>query len=170
MSQNGPAGTDRDRASILYLLVAGSVAGGVLLGVWIALVGQADLQDNIAGLIAVGTALVFAWLVSVRGRAVPQFRRADLVRIAAFAPQTITQTAGVYVATWRRVRGRGQPGGFRTVTTEVGGGGGWRSARRSGVVAALLSFTPDTIVIDIDAETGVATVHDFVATTGLGGG
>jgi hypothetical protein len=30
------------------------------------------------------------------------------------------------------------------------------------VVGGLLSFTPATIVIDIDAETGTATVHDFI--------
>ena len=28
---------------------------------------------------------------------------------------------------------------------------------------ALLSFAPETIVVDIDAEGGIATVHDFVA-------
>ncbi len=152
-----------------YLVAAGLVAGGVLLGVWISLVGQADLQDNVAGLIVAAVGLLAGWLLTVRGRAVPQFRRGDLMRIAAFAPQMVTQTAGVYAATWRCVRGRGKPSGLRMVATDVGGGG-WRSARRSGVVAALLSFTPDTIVIEIDAETGVATVHDFVAQTGTGGG
>ncbi len=163
MAGTGGPATDRDaRPPIAYLIALALVSGGVLLGVWIALVGQADLQDNIAGLGVAAAGLFAGWLVSVGGRAVPQFRWGDLARIARFGPELITQTGGVYAATWRRVRGRGQPSGFRTVDTGVGGGG-WRSARRSGVVAALLSFTPDTIVVDIDAETGVATVHDFVA-------
>jgi len=153
---------DSDRPSAAYLLTVGLIAGGVLFGVWIALVGEVDLQDVIAGLIAVAIGLAAGWLISVRGRAVPQFHRGDLARIGVLGPQLITQTAGIYVATWRRARGCGDSSGFRTVATDAGGGG-WRSARRSGVVAALLSFTPDTIVVEIDAETGLATVHDFVA-------
>ena len=82
-----------------------------------------------------------------------------LVRLG---PQLCRQTVSVYVATWQRARGYGPPGGVRSVATDVSGGG-WPAARRSGLVGGLLSFTPNTIVIDIDAETGVATVHDFVA-------
>jgi hypothetical protein len=143
------------------LLAAAVVAFGVLLGVWIALVGQADLQDNVAGLAAAGIGVLGAWFVSVEGRAVPSFRRSDLGALARLGPQLCRQTVGVYAATWRRVRGYGPAGGIRFVATDVGGGG-WPAARRSGVVGGLLSFTPDTIVIEIDAETGVATVHDFV--------
>jgi multisubunit Na+/H+ antiporter MnhE subunit len=139
----------------------GLVSGAVLLGVWIALVGEADLQDDVAGLCTAAVALVFAWLVSVRGRAVPQFRWGDARIVARFGPQLVTQTIGVYATTWRRARGRGGSSGTRVAQTNVGGGG-WRSARRSGVVVALLSFTPDSIVIDLDADSGEATVHDFV--------
>jgi hypothetical protein len=96
---------------------------------------------------------------------VPELRRADLARLARFGPAMVTETVGVYAATWRRARGRGAPSGFRMLPTDVEGGG-WRSARRSGVVTALLSFTPDTIVVDIDAETGSAKVHNFVARGG----
>ena len=66
-------------------------------------------------------------------------------------------------------RGYGPPGGVRSVATDVRGGG-WPAARRSGLVGGLLSFTPNTIVIDIDAETGVATVHDFVERPSEGAG
>ncbi len=143
------------------MVAAALVAFGVLLGVWIALVGQLDKQDNLAGLGAAALGVVAAWFVSVEGRALPVLRRADLATVARFAPQLVAQSLGVYAATWRRVRGHGAPSGVRTVPTDVAGGG-WPAARRSGVVGALLSFTPDTIVVDIDAETGVATVHDFV--------
>jgi hypothetical protein len=34
--------------------------------VWIALVGQADLQDNVAGVMVVATCLVAGWLVPVQ--------------------------------------------------------------------------------------------------------
>ena len=163
MPNDGPADADRDaRAPAAYLVTVALVAAGVLLGVWIALVGQADLQDDIAGILVAAAALVVGWMVSVQGRAAPQFRWADLGRIAGFGPQVITQTVGVYAATWRRARGRGRPSGQRTVATDAAGGG-WRAARRAAVVASLLSFTPDTIVVDIDPEAGTALVHDFVA-------
>ncbi len=147
--------------SIPYLIGAALAAFGVLFGVWIALVGQADLQDNVAGLVAAGVGVIVGWFVTVRGRAVPQLRRSDIVEAARLGPALCWQTIGVYRAAWRRARGLGPPGGFRTVATDVGGGG-WNAARRSAVVGALLSVTPDSIVVDIDAESGVATVHDFV--------
>ena len=148
--------------SVTYLIGAALAAFGVLFGVWIALVGQADLQDNVAGLVAAGVGVVAGWFVTVRGRAVPQLRRSDVVEVARLGPALCCQTIGVYRAAWRRVRGLGPPGGFRTVATDVGGGG-WSAARRSAIVGALLSVTPNTIVVDIDAQSGVATVHDFVA-------
>ena len=144
-----------------YLIAGACVVFGGLLGVWIALVGQADLQDNVAGLVAAGVGVVVAWFVTVEGRAVPSFRRSDVGSLVRLGPRLCRQTVGVYVATWRRARGYGPPSGVRRVATDVSGGG-WPAARRSGLVGGLLSFTPNTIVIDIDAETGVATVHDFV--------
>lgn len=157
-----PAGLDGgSRPPVKYLVAGAIVAFGVLLGVWIALVGQADLQDNVAGLVVALAGVLLMWFVSVEGRAVPSFRRSDVGAIVRLGPQLCRQTVGIYVATWRRVRGYGPPGGVRTIATDVRGGG-WPAARRSGLVGGLLSFTPNTIVIDIEAETGVATVHDFV--------
>ncbi len=162
MAITGPPADDRDgRPPTAYLIAATVLSGGVMLGVWIALVGQADLQDNVAGLCVAAVGALFGWLVSVQGRAVPQFRAKDLRRVALLGPQLVTETVGIYAATWRRVRGRGAPGGYRRVATDAVGGG-WRSARRNGVEVALLSFTPASIVVELDAETGVATVHDFV--------
>jgi multisubunit Na+/H+ antiporter MnhE subunit len=162
MPPTGSPATDPDsRPPVAYLVAATVISGGLMFGVWIALVGQADLQDNVAGLCVAGAAALVGWMVSVQGRAVPQFRAGDLRRLLLLGPRLVTETVGIYAATWRRVRGHGPPGGYRTIDTDARGGG-WRSARRSGVEAALLSFTPDTIVVEIDAESGVATVHDFV--------
>jgi hypothetical protein len=67
MAKGDMAATDGDgRPSTGYLIGAGLVAGGVLFGVWIALVGQADLQDNVAGVMVVATCLVAGWLVPVQ--------------------------------------------------------------------------------------------------------
>ncbi|MCU4182781.1 Na+/H+ antiporter subunit E [Acidiferrimicrobium sp. IK] len=168
MAHEAPAGGDRDeRPRVAYLVAVTLVSGGLMFGVWIALVGQADLQDNLAGLCVSGAGALFGWLVAARGRAVPQLRAGDLRRLVLLGPQLVAQTVAVYRATWRRARGRGEPGGYRTVPTDAGGGG-WRSSRRSAVEAALLSFTPATVVVDIDAETGTAAVHDFVTRGGDG--
>jgi multisubunit Na+/H+ antiporter MnhE subunit len=165
-----PAGLESAARPPLRYSIAGAFAVfGVLLGVWIALVGQADLQDNVAGLVAAGAGVLVAWFVSVEGRAVPSFRRSDVGAFVRLGPQLCRQTVSVYVATWQRARGYGPRGGVRSVATDVSGGG-WPAARRSGLVGALLSFTPNTIVIDIDAETGVATVHEFVARPTEGAG
>ncbi len=165
-----PAGLEGgSRPPLRYLIASAFVAFGVLLGVWIALVGQADLQDNLAGLVAAGAGVLAAWFVSVEGRAVPSFRGSDAGALVRLGPQLCRQTVDVYVATWHRARGHGPPGGVRRVATDIRGGG-WPAARRSGLVGGLLSFTPSTIVIDIDAETGVATVHDFVERRSEGAG
>ena len=113
-----------------------------------------------AGLVAAAAGLSLGWLVSVRGRAIPQLRWGDVRTLVALGPKMVTESIAVFAATWSRVRGRGSPSRTRTVTTDVGGGG-WQAARRSGVVAALLSAAPATVVIDIDAESGEALVHDF---------
>jgi multisubunit Na+/H+ antiporter MnhE subunit len=165
-----PAGLEGGaRPPVRYLVAGAFVVFGVLLGVWIALVGQADFQDNLAGLVVASAGVLVAWFVSVEGRAVPSFRRSDVGALVRLGPQLCRQTVSVYVATWQRARGYGPPSGVRRVATDVSGGG-WPAARRSGLVGGLLSFTPNTIVIDIDPETGVATVHDFVASSTEGAG
>lgn len=150
------------RAPTWYLVATGVVAFGTLLGVWIALVGQADLQDNLAGLVVAAAGTGAGWLVTVRGRAVPRVRLADLVELARLMPELVTGAAAVYAATWRRVRHGGPPSGYRTVGTDATGGG-WRGARRASVVTYLASFTPQSILVDLDDETGEAIMHDFVA-------
>lgn len=150
------------RAPTWYLVVTGVLAFGVLLGVWIALVGSADRQDDVAGVITAAIGATIGWVVTVEGRAVPRVRRRDLVQLARLLPELVTGTVAVYVATWRRVRHGGPAGGYRTIATDADGGG-WAAARRSSVVTYLTSFTPESIVVDVDEDTGQATIHDFVA-------
>lgn len=153
--------TEGSRAPTWYLVLTGLVAFGSLLGVWIALVGSVDIQDNIAGLIVAAVGTATGWVVTLGGRAVPRVRRGDMVELARLMPRLVTGTASVYAATWSRVRHAGPPSGYRTVSTDVGGGG-WPAARRSSVVTYLISFTPESILIDLDEDTGAATLHDFV--------
>lgn len=150
------------RAPTWYLVTTGLVAFGTLLGIWIALVGAADLQDNIAGLIVAAVGTATGWVVTVQGKAVPRVHLADLAALARLLPELVTGSVAVYAATWRRARRHGPPSGYRTVATDASGGG-WRAARRSSVVTYLTSFTPESILVDLDEDTGAATMHDFVA-------
>ncbi len=158
--QAGPEAED-SRAPTWYLVTTGLVAFGTLLGVWIALVGQADLQDNITGLIVAAVGTGTGWVVSVQGRAVPRVHLRDLAALSRLIPELVTGTVTVYAATWRRVRHGGPPSAYRKVGTDATGGG-WRAARRSSVVTYLTSFTPQSILVDLDEDTGEATMHDFV--------
>ena len=121
----GPIGEDRNaRPSVPYLIGAALVVFGVLFGVWIALVGQADLQDNAAGLVTAGVGVVVAWFVSVRGRAVPQLRRSDMVEMIRLGPALCRQTIGVYRVAWRRAGGWALLAAFGWWPLTWGAGGG----------------------------------------------
>lgn len=150
------------RAPIWYLVLTGLVAFGVLFGVWIALVGSAGRQDDVAALVAAAVGAGVGWSINVRGRAVPQLRWRDVTDLARLGPQVVTQTVRVFAATWRRARGEGPPSGYRTIQTDATGGG-WAASRRSSMLTFILSFAPETVLVDLDEETGEATVHDFVA-------
>lgn len=177
MGRRPGRGGDDDPPALGWLILTGVVSFTVLLGMWIALVGAFDSQDLVAGAASAAVSVGVGYVVGQRGRALPSFRRGDLGRLARLIPDTLTETAEVYVATVRRVRARHGPdgsgsgpggsgsGGFRTVATDAAGDG-WRGARRSAVVGALLSVTPNTVVIDVEPGTGVATVHDFVLRPG----
>lgn len=145
-----------------YLVTTGLVAFGTLFGVWIALVGAVDLQDNVAGLIVAAIGTATGWMVTIRGRAVPRVHLADLAQLGRLLPELVTGAVAVYAATWRRARNSGPPSGYRTIGTDANGGG-WRAARRSSTVTYLTSFTPGSILVDLDEDTGTATMHDFVA-------
>ena len=81
---------EESRAPTWYLVLTGLVAFGSLLGVWIALVGSVDIQDNIAGLIVAAVGTATGWVVTLGGRAVPRVRRGDMVELARMMPRLVT--------------------------------------------------------------------------------
>jgi hypothetical protein len=147
------------------LVLAGVVAFVVMLGMWIALVGEWDVQDVITGACADAAAITFGWFVSRGGRALPALHREDLAELARIVPRTVVETGRVFAAAARRAAGGGQGGVMITVQTGPGAPG-WRGARRAGVLGALLSVTPNSYVVDLEPETGRATVHELVPSRG----
>ena len=167
MSQPNQAGQLRasapgpERPGWPLLVAGGLIYAGALLGMWIVLAGQPDVQDLVGGSAAAVLAVGVGYLVSQRGKMVPSARVADLRMLAAVPWQVVVETGQVFALAARKASGRPiAPGALRTVPVDVGTDvHGWPAARREAVLTALLSAAPNTIVVDIDMEAGTALVH-----------
>jgi multisubunit Na+/H+ antiporter MnhE subunit len=168
--QSGAGAPGPERPGWPFLVAAGLVYAGALLGIWIVLAGAPDAQDLVAGSAAAVLAVGAAYFFSERGKMVPGIRAADLRTIAAVPRQVVAETWQVFALAARKAAGRPVvPGALRTVPLEGGpDAGGWPAARREAVLTALLSAAPNTIVVDIDMAAGTALVHQLVAAQGPG--
>jgi multisubunit Na+/H+ antiporter MnhE subunit len=169
MSQRNQAGQQEadapgpQRPGWLFLVSGGLIYAGALLGMWIVLAGEPDVQDLVVGSAASVLAVAYGYLVSDRGKMVPAVRAADLRALARVPWQVVTETGQVFALAARKAAGRPvAPGTLRTVPVDVGTDvRGWPAARREAVLTALLSAAPNTIVVDIDMEAGTALVHQL---------
>ena len=164
--QSGQQGADAprpERPGWLFLTAGGLIYAVALLGMWVILAGQPDVQDLVAGSAAAVLAVGTAYLVSQRGRMVPGVRAADLRTLAAVPFQVVAETGQVFALAIRKASGRPvAPGALRTVPVDVGTDvHGWPGARREAVLTALLSAAPNTVVVDIDMQAGTALVHQL---------
>jgi multisubunit Na+/H+ antiporter MnhE subunit len=159
--RRGDGAPGSERPSWLVLVTGGLVYAGALLGIWIVLAGQPDVQDLVAGSVAALLAVGVGYLVSQRGKMVPSVRAADLRVLAAVPWQVVVETGQVFALAARKASGRPvAPGGLCTVPLDAGPDSrGWPAARREAVLTALLSAAPNTVVVDIDMEAGTALVH-----------
>jgi multisubunit Na+/H+ antiporter MnhE subunit len=163
--QPGASTPGPERPGRLFLVAGWLIYAGALLGMWIVLAGQPDVQDLVAGSAAAVLAAGVGYLVSQRGKMVPSVRGADLRTLAAVPWQVVVETGQVFALAARKASGRpAAPGTLRTVPVDVGTDAhGWPAARREAVLTALLSAAPNTIVVDIDMEAGAALVHQLAA-------
>jgi multisubunit Na+/H+ antiporter MnhE subunit len=155
-----------ERPGWLFLIAGGLLYAGALLGMWIVLAGQPDVQDLVLGSAAAVLAVAAGYLVSARGTMVPGARTADLQTLARVPWQVVAETGRVFALAARKAAGRQvAPGVLRTVPVDTGTDvRGWPAARREAVLTALLSAAPNTIVVDIDMEAGTALVHQLAGT------
>lgn len=149
-----------------WVVVGGVLTFGVLLGVWVALAGQVDGQDLIAGAMASAVAVAVGFGLSQQGRALPRLCGRDAARVARFPWQLVVESAQVFALAARKAAGREvRRSSWVEVPVELGGTG-WRAARRDSVITVLMSVAPGDIVADTDADTGVALVHRLIASRG----
>jgi multisubunit Na+/H+ antiporter MnhE subunit len=162
--QPGASAPGPERPGWPLLVAGGLIYAGALLGMWIVLAGQPDVQDLAGGSAAAVLAVGVGYLVSQQGKMVPSVRVADLRMLAAVPWQVVVETGQVFALAARKASGRPiAPGALRTVPLEAGTDvRGWPAARREAVLTALLSAAPNTIVVDIDMEAGTALVHQLV--------
>ena len=161
--QPGDGAPGPERPGWLFLAAAGVIYAGALLGMWIVLAGQPDIQDLVVGSVAAVLAVGTGYLVSQRGKMVPSARIADLRTLAGVPWQVVAETGQVLTLAARKAAGRPvAPGTLCTVPVDVGPDvRGWPAARREAVLTALMSAAPNTIVVDIDMEAGTALVHQL---------
>jgi multisubunit Na+/H+ antiporter MnhE subunit len=161
--RRGASAPGPDRPGWLFLVIGGLIYAGALLGMWIVLAGQPDVQDLVAGSAAAVLAVGVGYRVSQRGKMVPSVRVADLRTLAAVPWQVVVETGQVFALAARKAAGRpAASGALRTVPVDVGTDvRGWPAARREAVLTALLSAAPNTVVVDIDMEAGTALVHQL---------
>ena len=162
---------DHKRPRWPFLIAGGLIYAGALLGMWIVLAGQPDIQDLVVGSAAAVLAVGAGYLVSERGTMVPSARAADLRTLARVPWQVVAETGQVFALAARKAAGRKvAPGALRTVPVDIGPADtgtdlrGWPAARREAVLTALLSAAPNTIVVDLDMEAGTALVHQLAGT------
>src|SRR5512146_2066112 len=161
--QRGDDASGPERPGWLFLMAGGLVYAGALLGMWIVLAGQPDIQDLVVGSAAAVLAVGAAYFVSQRGTMVPGARAADLRTLARVPWQVVAETGQVFALAARKAAGRPvAAGALRTVPVEAGPDmRGWPAARREAVLTTLLSAAPNTIVVDIDMAAGTALVHQL---------
>ncbi len=161
--RRGASAPGPDRPGRLFLVAGGLIYAGALLGMWIVLAGQPDVQDLVAGSAAAVLAVGVGYITSQRGKMVPSVRVADLRTLAALPWQVVVESGQVFALAARKAAGRpAAPGALRTVPVDVGTDvRGWPAARREAVLTALLSAAPNTVVVDIDMEAGTALVHQL---------
>jgi multisubunit Na+/H+ antiporter MnhE subunit len=160
----GASGPGPKRPRWPLLVAGGLVYAGALLGVWIVLAGEPDVSDLIAGSAAAVFSVGVGYFLSERGTMVPGLRAGDVRALAAVPWQLVVESWQVFALAARKAAGRPTaPSALRTVPVPVEDDlRGWPAARREAALTALLSAAPNTVVVDIDMESGTALVHQLV--------
>ena len=104
--QRGASAAGPERPGWLFLVAGGLIWAGALLGMWIVLAGQPDVQDLVAGSAAAVLAAGVGYLLSQRGKMVPSVRVADLRTLAALPWQVVVETGQVFALAARKAAGR----------------------------------------------------------------
>lgn len=147
--------------SLFKIAVLSILWWAALLGLWLLFVDSSAIPEVVAG---IGAAVIGAAAAGVvRSQRSQRFH--PLIRWLRYAWQlpwrVVVDCAVVLAALWRRLALR-QPvqGKFRTVPLNTGGADPTSAAWRAFVVAAT-SVAPNTFVVGIDTEQGVALIHEL---------
>ena len=128
----------------------------VLWGVWLLYVGQHHAQEVVAGAVAAALSTALALGVARAARSRYRLDPQPLTRAWRLPWNVVRDFAVVSIAL---VHGRPR-GAWETIELPVRGDDP-RSAGRRALLAVLASIAPNTYLVDIDRERGVAHVHNL---------
>ena len=100
--QRGASAPGPERPGWLFLVAGGLIYAGALLGMWIVLAGEPDVQDLVVGSAAAVLAVGAGYLFSQRGNMVPSVRVADLRTLATLPWQVAVETGQVFALAARK--------------------------------------------------------------------
>ena len=129
--QRGASAGGPERPGWLFLVAGGLIWAGALLGMWIVLAGQPDVQDLVAGSAAAVLAAGVGYLLSQRGKMVPSVRVADVRTLAALPWQVVVETGQVFALAARKAAGRPAAPGVVNLPSASGRVSRWNLAAAS---------------------------------------
>lgn len=161
---NAASGRERE-FSLLSRLLTFAVWWAILFGVWLVLVDSLERPEVAGGAIAaLPAAFITYGVVTTRSG---RFRvRPRWFRSLRSVPAAVLRDSALLVPVlWRRItRGEFPASGFRAVRTPMGGDDAEAAALRALSILGT-SLAPNSFVVGIEPEHGVALVHQLVPQT-----
>lgn len=131
---------------------------------WLALISAFVQSETILGLGASALAATAAVAVSEQHLVRFAFRPRWLLRLARIPWQSLRESAWVFGALWRTLRGHPVHGRFRIVRVSLPGDPAESDAKRALLIAGE-SFAPNSYVLGIDRDTGEMLIHELIPGT-----
>jgi hypothetical protein len=134
----------------------------VLFGIWEAMVGTGESTETVAGAVAAAFAALLAEAVRRQGLFAVRVERRALLWIGLVPLRIVSGFAAVSWVLLERLAGKRVQGRYRAVPFPAGRADPDSRGRR--VLATLVgSVGPNTIVVDLDCERGLALRHELPA-------
>lgn len=128
---------------------------------WLALISAFFLSETVLGLAASALAATAAVAVSEQHLVRFALRPRWLLGLARIPGQSVRESAWIFAALWRTLRGRPVQGRFRIERVSLPDEPALSDAKRALLIAGE-SFAPNSYVLGIDQTSGEMLVHELL--------